>query len=129
MECSFCISLARDSKEWTPTVKLEVKDSLKETWDSPTPRPYLKQNIKPVSKTNYICLFVFINKGLTGLNCALCLCSKPESLQNATTCLPCYGPLISTWLFKRISPNLLICQTFMGLKTQFVKLKSSTFWL
>ena len=62
MECSFCIWLARNNKEWTPTTKLKVKDSLKITCDSPSPRPYLKQNVKPVSKANSICPIGFINK-------------------------------------------------------------------
>ena len=65
MECSFCIWLARNSKEWTSTTYLKVKDSLKESCNSPSPRPYTKQNTKPVSKANSICLVGFINKGNT----------------------------------------------------------------
>ena len=52
MECSFCIWLARNNKEWTPTTKFKVRDSLKETYYSPSPGPHLKQNIKPVLKAN-----------------------------------------------------------------------------
>ena len=68
MECSFAVLfcyfwLARNNKEWTPTIKLKVKDSLKETCNSPSPRPSLKQNIKPVSKANSICPVGFINTG------------------------------------------------------------------
>ena len=65
MECSFCICLARNSKDWTPTTKLKFKDSLKETCNSPCCRPYMKQNTKPVSKANSICPVGFINKGNT----------------------------------------------------------------
>ena len=65
MECSFCIWLARNNKEWTSTTNLKVKDSMKESCNSPSPRPYPKQNTKPVSKANSICLLGFINKGNT----------------------------------------------------------------
>ena len=65
MGCSFCSWLAKNNKGWAPTTKLKVKDSLKETCNSPSPRPYLKQNIKPVSKANSICPVGFINKGST----------------------------------------------------------------
>ena len=65
MECSFRIWLARNSKEWTPTTKLKVEDSLKETCNSPYPRPYLKQNTKSVLKANSICPVVFVNNGST----------------------------------------------------------------
>ena len=44
MECSFCIWLVRNNKEWTLTTKLKANDSLKETCNSPSPRPYLKQH-------------------------------------------------------------------------------------
>ena len=65
MECSFCIWLARNNKEWTSTTNLKVKDSLKESCNSPSPMPYPKQKIKPVSKANSICPVGFINKGNT----------------------------------------------------------------
>ena len=41
----------------------------------------------------------------------LCHCSGTESLQNQTTCLPCYKLSVSIWLLRRIPPNLLIHQT------------------
>ena len=65
MECSFCIWLARNNKEWTSTTNLKVKDSLKESCNSPSSMPYPKQKIKPVSKANSICPVGFINKGNT----------------------------------------------------------------
>ena len=65
MECSFCIWLARNNKEWTSTTNLKVKDSLKESCNSPSPMPYPKQKIKPVSKANSIRPVGFINKGNT----------------------------------------------------------------
>ena len=61
----FCIWLARNNKDWTPTTKLKVKDSLKETYNSPSSSPYVKQNTKPVPKANSIGLVGFINKGNT----------------------------------------------------------------
>ena len=64
MECSFCIWLARNNKEWTSTTNLNVKDSLKESCNSPS-MPYPKQKIKPVSKANSFHLVGFINKGNT----------------------------------------------------------------
>ena len=48
MECSFIIWLGRNKKEWTSTTNLKVIDSLNESCTSPSPRPYPKQNIKPV---------------------------------------------------------------------------------
>ena len=77
MECSFCIWLARNNKEWTSTTNLKVKDSLKESCNSPSPMPYPKQKIKPVSKANSICPVGFINKGNT--------CYANSILQNAYT--------------------------------------------
>ena len=65
MECSFRIGLARNNKEWISTTNLKVKDSLKESCNSPSPRPYPKQSTKPVSKVNSICLVGFTNKGNT----------------------------------------------------------------
>ena len=65
MECSFCIWLARNNKEWTSTINLKVKDSLKESCNSPSPMPYPKQKIQPVSKANPIRPVGFINKGNT----------------------------------------------------------------
>ena len=53
------------NKEWTSTNNLKVKDSLKESCNSPSPRQYSKQKIKPVPKANSICPFGFINKGNT----------------------------------------------------------------
>ena len=52
MERSFCIWLARNNKEWTSTTNLKVKVSLNESCNSPSPRPYPKQNINPVPKAN-----------------------------------------------------------------------------
>ena len=65
MECSFCIWLARNNKEWTSTTNLKVKDSLKESCNSPSPMPHPEQKIKPVSKPNSICPVGLINKGNT----------------------------------------------------------------
>ena len=65
MEYPFCIWVARNNKDWTSTTKRKIKDSLKETCNLPSPRPYLKQNTKAVSKANSICTVGFINKGNT----------------------------------------------------------------
>ena len=117
---AFFIWLARNNKQWTRTTQCKVKDSLKETYNSPSPRPYLKQKTKPVAKANSICPVGFINKGNTCYaNSVLqvltvCLHSETECLQNQTICFPCYKLLISTWLLKRIPPSLLIHQTFYG---------------
>ena len=46
MECSFCIWLARNNKDWTPsTANCDLNDPSKESFNSPS----LKQTIKPVS--------------------------------------------------------------------------------
>ena len=65
MECSFCVWLARNNKEWTSTTNLKVKDPLKESYNSQSPRSCPKQNIKPDSKANSVCSIGFINKGNT----------------------------------------------------------------
>ena len=58
--------LVRKNKEWAATTKLKVKDSLKEAWNSPSRRLYLKQNMGSFSKVNStICLADFINQGST----------------------------------------------------------------
>ena len=58
MEYSFCIWLARNSKKWTPTTKLKVKDTLKGTCNSPSPRPYRKRTTSQFQKLNQFVLFV-----------------------------------------------------------------------
>ena len=59
MECSFCIWLTRNNKEWTSTINLKIKDSLKESCNSTSPRLYPKESIKPVSEANSICSVCF----------------------------------------------------------------------
>ena len=61
----FLYWLVRKNKEWAAATKLKVKDSLKEAWNSPSPRPYLKPNMGSFSKVNSICLVDFINKDNT----------------------------------------------------------------
>ena len=81
----------RNNKEWTATTNLKVKDSLKESCNSASPRPYPKQNIKPVPKANSICPVGFVNKGNTcyanSMLQVLCV-MHAELLQNQTICLP-----------------------------------------
>ena len=83
MECSFCIWLTRNNKEWTSTTNLKVKDSLKESCNSPSPMPYPKQKIKPVSKANSIRPVGFINNGNTwNANSILQVLSVMPTLRN-----------------------------------------------
>ena len=135
MECSFCIWLARNSKEWTSTTNLKGKDSLKESCNSTSPRPYSKQNINPVPKANSICPIDFINKGNT--------CYANSILQVLSVICLHYIPVPSesnhlSPMFRAISFNMAVKRNstkpidpsnFMGLKTQFVKHKSNTFQL
>ena len=66
MECSFCIWLARNNKEWTqPAANCKLNDSSKETCNSPSSMSSLKQTTKPVSNTKSIRSVGFINKGNT----------------------------------------------------------------
>ena len=66
MECSFCIWLARNNKDWTPsTANCNLNDPLKVTCNSPSSLSSLKQTIKPVSKTKSTYPVGFINKGKT----------------------------------------------------------------
>ena len=50
MECSLCIWLARNNKDWTPsTANCYLNDPSKESCNSPSSLSSLKQTIKPVS--------------------------------------------------------------------------------
>ena len=55
MECFFCIQLARNNKEWTPSAaNCKLSDSLKEICNSPSSVSSLKQTTKPVSNAKLI---------------------------------------------------------------------------
>ena len=63
MECSFCIWLARNNKDWTPsTANCHLSDPSKETCNSRS-LSSLKQTIKPVSNAKSNRPVGFINKG------------------------------------------------------------------
>ena len=64
LECSFCIWLARNNKDWTPsTANCHLNDPSKETCNSPSSLSSLKQTIKPVSNAKSTHPVGFINKG------------------------------------------------------------------
>ena len=63
VECSFCIWLARNSKDWTANCKLN--DSSKETYNSESSMSSLKQTTKPGSNAKSLRPVAFINKGDT----------------------------------------------------------------
>ena len=66
MECSFCIWLARNNKEWTPSAtNCKLNDSSKETYNSQSSMSSLKQTTKPVSNAKSLRPVGFINKGNT----------------------------------------------------------------
>ena len=66
MECSFCIWLARNNKDWTPSIaNYHLNDPSKETCNSPSSLSSLKQTIKPVSNAKLTRPVDFINKGNT----------------------------------------------------------------
>ena len=66
MECSFCIWLARNNKDWTPsTANCHFNDPSKETCNSPCSLSSLKQTIKPVSNAKSTRPVGFINMGNT----------------------------------------------------------------
>ena len=66
MKCLFCIWLARNNKDWTPsTPNCNLNDLSKETCNSPSSLSSLKQTIKPVSNAKSTRLVGFINKGNT----------------------------------------------------------------
>ena len=65
MECSFCSWLARNNKEWRPTAKCKLNDSSKETYNSQSSMPSLKQTTKPWSNAKSLRPVGFINKGNT----------------------------------------------------------------
>ena len=50
MECLFCIWLARKNEDWTPSAaNCNLNNPSKESYNSPSSLPSLKQTIKPVS--------------------------------------------------------------------------------
>ena len=66
MECSFCIWLARNNKDWTPsTASCHLNDPSKETCNSPSSLSSLKLTINPVSNAKSILPAGFINKSNT----------------------------------------------------------------
>ena len=66
MECSFCIWLARNNKDWAPsTAFCKFNDLSKETCNPPSSLSSLKQNIKPASNAKLTCPVGFINQGNT----------------------------------------------------------------
>ena len=66
MECSFCIWLARNIKEWTPyAVKYKLNNSSQETYNSPSSMSSVKQTTRPGSIAKSIRPVVFINEGNT----------------------------------------------------------------
>ena len=65
MECSFCIWLARNNKEWTPAANCKLNDSSKETYNSESSMSSLKQTTKPGSNAESLRPVGVINKGNT----------------------------------------------------------------
>ena len=65
MECSFCIWLARNNKEWAPAANCKLSDSSKETYNSQSSMSSLKQTTKPGSNAKLLRPVGFINKGNT----------------------------------------------------------------
>ena len=64
MECLFCIWLARNNKDRTPsTANCNLNDPSKETCNSPSSLSSLKRTIKPVSNTKSTHPVGFISKG------------------------------------------------------------------
>ena len=66
MKCFFCIWLARNNKEWTPSAtNCKLNDSSKETYNSQSSMSSLKQTTKPGSNAKSLRPVGFINKGNT----------------------------------------------------------------
>ena len=65
MECSFCIRLVRNNKEWNPAANCKLNDSSKETYNSESSISSLKQTTKPGSNAKSLRPVGFINKGNT----------------------------------------------------------------
>ena len=66
MECSFCIWLARNNKEWTLfATNCKLNDHSKETYNSQSSMTSLKQTTKPGSAAKSLGPVGFISKGNT----------------------------------------------------------------
>ena len=121
MECLFCIWLARNNKDRTPsTANCNLNDPSKETCSSLSSLSSLKQTIKPVSNAKSNRFLGFINKGNTCYeNSILQLLSVVPNLWNrvpseSNTLSPMLRAISLSMAVKKIPPNLLTHPTFYG---------------
>ena len=134
MECSFCIWLVRNNKEWTPAANCKLNDSSKETYNSESSMSSLKQTTMPGSNAKSLRPVGFLN------NCNTCYANSILQILSVIPTLSNRVPSESNTLspmLRAISLNMTIkknsskpidpCTFFMGLKTQAVQLKRSAF--
>ena len=121
MECSFSIWLARNNKDWTPSiVNCHLNDPSKETYNSPSSLSSVKQTIRPVSNAKLTRPVGFINKGNTCYaNSILQVLSVVPNLWNrvpseSNTLSPMLRAISLNMAVKRMQPNLLTHPTFYG---------------
>ena len=119
MECSFCIWLARNNKEWTPSAtNCKLNDSSKETYNSQSSMSSLKQTTKPGSNAKSLRPVGFINKGNTCYtNSILQILSVIPTLWNrfpseSNTLSPMLRAISLNMAIKKIQTNLLTHLTF-----------------
>ena len=113
MECSFCIWLARNNKEWTPATNCKLNDSSKETYNAQSSVSSLKHTAKPGSNAKSLRPVGFINKGNTCYaNSILQILSVIPTLWN--TLSPMSRAISLNMTIKKIQANLLTHLTFYG---------------
>ena len=121
MECSYCIWLSRNNKDWTPsTANCILNDPSKESCNSPSSLSSLKKTMKPVSNAKSTRPAAFINKGNTSYaNSILQVLNVVPNLWNrvpseSNTLSPMLHAISLNMAVKRIQPNLLTHPTFYG---------------
>ena len=123
MECLFCIWLARNNKDWTPSAaKCKLNDSSKETCNSPSSLSSPKQTTKSVSNTKSIRPVGFISKGNTCYaNSILQILSAVPNLwsrvpSESNTLLPMLQAISFNMAVKKSSTKPVDPSDFMSLK-------------
>ena len=121
MECSFCIWLARNIKEWTPyPINYKLDNYSQETYNSPSSMSSLKQTTRPGSIAKSIRPVDFINKGNTCYaNSILQILSVIPTPWNrfpseSNTLLSMSRAISLRMAVKKIQINLLTHLTFYG---------------
>ena len=114
MECSFCIWLARNNKEWTPAAICKLNGSSKETYNSESSMSSLKQTTKPGANAKSLQSVGFINKGNTSYaNSILQILSVIPTLWNRVPSAPMLRAIGLNMTIKKNSSKGVVPSNFL----------------